>query len=105
MIRKTDDRTKRLAGAAYAHIEKLSYAWIVMKGRPRELKRRRPIAARPDATTMMAPATSQSPDDPRAVGTVWAVGTDDGCGAREGLVDGTPAAAASAVKVKLPEIG
>jgi len=50
----------------------------------------------------MAAATSQSPDDPRAVG---AVGAGDGCGASEGAVDGTLAAAASAVKVKLPEIG
>ena len=58
---------------------------------------------RPDATTRMAAATSQSPDDPRAVGS--AAGAGDGCGASEGAVDGTPAAAASAVKVKLPEIG
>jgi hypothetical protein len=50
----------------------------------------------------MAAATSQSPDDPRAVG---AAGAGDGCGASEGAVDGTLAAAASAVKVKLPEIG
>jgi hypothetical protein len=56
----------------------------------------------PDATTRMAAATSQSPDDPGAVG---AVGAGDGCGASEGAVDGTLAAAASAVKVKLPEIG
>ena len=62
----------------------------------------------PDATTRMAAATSQSPDDPRAVGAVGAVGAVaavDGCGASEGAVDGTLAAAASAVKVKLPEIG
>ena len=59
----------------------------------------------PDATTRMAAATSQSPDDPRAVGAVCAVGAVDGCGASEGAVDGTLAAAASAVKVKLPEIG
>jgi hypothetical protein len=51
---------------------------------------------------MTAPATSQSPDDPRAV---CAAGAVDGWGAREGTVDATPAAAASAVKVKLPEIG
>src|SRR6188472_4131487 len=33
---------------------------------------------------------------------VPAVGAGDGCGASEGAVDGTLAAAASAVKVKLP---
>jgi hypothetical protein len=49
---------------------------------------------------MTAPATNQSADDPRVVGAVGAV---DGCGAKEGAVDGTPAALA--VKVKLPEIG
>ena len=66
----------------------------------------------PDATTTMAAATSQSPDDPRAVGAVGAgdgcgasEGAVDGCGASEGAVDGTLAAAAPAVKVKLPEIG
>jgi len=61
----------------------------------------------PDATTRMAAATSQSPDDPRAVGAVGAVAevaAVDGCGASEEAADG-PLAAASAVKVKLPEIG
>ena len=73
---------------------------------PEVKRRRRPIAMSPDATTRMAAATSQSPDDPRAVGAVVAVGAvaaGDGCGASEGAVDGPPAA--SAVKVKLPEIG